>query len=254
MAGLHNSLHRLLSTAKGVHYVGLQHAARDSSELGTKLRRKLRQIDITYNLTRHLTEPACAELLKEVADAVSTVGKDNKKQPNGDPPAAFGGKKSCIWAPKTHEWTKKENEGDAVAAESNFDDKKGSERNHDEHSTHEEQKDDADNQRSVENDAPQNDADSDTSDTVSTNSFPGEWNQDAMQQLAETRADVDTYGMDLVEHTEVIMECVPPDRHEWLESMLTMHRQKANHYERLVARKCALVKLATEAGVSLPET
>eukprot|EP00975_Prorocentrum_lima_P032345 6791389-Prorocentrum_lima.AAC.1 len=59
-----------------MHVTGLQVAAsRLRGTLSPRLCKKLRQVDVAFNVARHLTLPAANELLSLVADGLGTAGR-----------------------------------------------------------------------------------------------------------------------------------------------------------------------------------
>ena len=67
----HNQALHLLSNWGDRHYQGLHQAARELKFLGTRLRRKLRQLDDAYNVSRHVTAPRARGFLQELSAALA---------------------------------------------------------------------------------------------------------------------------------------------------------------------------------------
>ena len=65
----HGTLLRLLAAEAGEHFQGLAVAARRST-LSAPLKRKLVNIDVAFNLLRHITEPSVDAFVAEVRDAL----------------------------------------------------------------------------------------------------------------------------------------------------------------------------------------
>ena len=64
---VHGALLRHLAAASGVHYQGLQQAARHlRTAVPPQLVRRLMHLDAAYNVVRHITGPSCQALLAEV--------------------------------------------------------------------------------------------------------------------------------------------------------------------------------------------
>lgn len=70
---LHGQLLRLLATTGGVHYAGLTVAAcHQRRRLGPALTKKLKQLDTTFSVLRHITAPSSDGLYAAVAEKLST--------------------------------------------------------------------------------------------------------------------------------------------------------------------------------------
>eukprot|EP00975_Prorocentrum_lima_P031645 6643341-Prorocentrum_lima.AAC.1 len=75
LADLHGDLLRLVAAETGMHFAGLQvAAAKLRGMLSPQLCKKLRQVDVAYNVSRHLTLPASNGLVALVAAELGAVG------------------------------------------------------------------------------------------------------------------------------------------------------------------------------------
>ena len=76
IANLHGDILRLAAAHAGKHFNGLQHASRSlRAVLGPGLTKKMRMLDVAYNIVRHVTVPGCDQFLLEVQDALAGDAK-----------------------------------------------------------------------------------------------------------------------------------------------------------------------------------
>ena len=72
---LHNNLLRKMSEAAGIHFTGLQQAGRHfGSALSTSQRRRVANVDIAFNVLRHITAPYSAGFESEILAATMSSG------------------------------------------------------------------------------------------------------------------------------------------------------------------------------------
>jgi len=73
---LHGDLLRALASHHGMHFQGLQQAARHARRfdlIGNGLAKKLIQLDVAFNMLRHVTLPLADQLRKEIAAAIEVA-------------------------------------------------------------------------------------------------------------------------------------------------------------------------------------
>ena len=79
---LHNLLLRELSKDAGMQFQGLQQAARFDrlkKRLGNNMAKKLANLDMAFNIMRHLTKPGVQEFACGIFSAISQGAAENPK-------------------------------------------------------------------------------------------------------------------------------------------------------------------------------
>eukprot|EP00971_Amphidinium_carterae_P321047 6381757-Amphidinium_carterae.1 len=62
----HNKILHLLVDAAGSHFQGLSRAARHVKTLNSKQRRRILNLDIAYNLARHITSASIEDMISDL--------------------------------------------------------------------------------------------------------------------------------------------------------------------------------------------
>eukprot|EP00401_Gymnodinium_catenatum_P029062 CAMPEP_0117593232 /NCGR_PEP_ID=MMETSP0784-20121206/72518_1 /TAXON_ID=39447 /ORGANISM="" /LENGTH=442 /DNA_ID=CAMNT_0005395131 /DNA_START=50 /DNA_END=1376 /DNA_ORIENTATION=+ len=97
---LHGDLLRLLADRAGQHFVGLTQAARWHQHLlSSSQLRRLKNLDIAFQVTRHITLPYCNTFFDDIASTVdSHVRRPSRVSPTSRSLGAPGGSPCCMAA------------------------------------------------------------------------------------------------------------------------------------------------------------
>ena len=97
---LHGELLRALSLQADCHFEGLAQASRRFPTLPTRLRRRVRDLDVTFNYIRHITKPLAStffnEVLEGVAGSSSAVPPDRSPSPGARSPTTVSTPSSAL--------------------------------------------------------------------------------------------------------------------------------------------------------------
>eukprot|EP00929_Paragymnodinium_shiwhaense_P015731 TRINITY_DN123831_c0_g1_i1.p1 TRINITY_DN123831_c0_g1~~TRINITY_DN123831_c0_g1_i1.p1 ORF type:complete len:152 (+),score=11.82 TRINITY_DN123831_c0_g1_i1:66-458(+) len=67
---LHNELLQILSSSTNMHFAGLQQGSRHHRHFPSSLRRRLCNLDICFNVMRHITAPFAAKMKSDIQAAL----------------------------------------------------------------------------------------------------------------------------------------------------------------------------------------
>lgn len=70
LAAAHNRVLQLLSEAAGSHFNGLAQAARFHKALTTRQKRRIMNLDIAFNVTRHITRASLEDMLQDLSTSL----------------------------------------------------------------------------------------------------------------------------------------------------------------------------------------